>query len=77
MSMVDKVLVLLLDGTWHNLSEIVTDLQIDHHALDKVLKLLSEFDFIETNATHVRIQPDTKAFLESITKNAETNDNSL
>lgn len=77
MSMIDKVLVLLLDGTWHNLSDMATSLQIDHHTLDKVLKLLSEFDFIETTATQVRIESDTKAFLESVTENTETSDNSL
>jgi len=74
MSMVEKVLVLLLDGTWHDLAEVASSLQIDHHKLDKIVKLLIEFDFIETKATQVRIESDTKAFLESIINDTETRD---
>jgi len=74
MSMVEKVLVFLLDGTWHDLAEVASNLQIDHHKLDKIVKLLIEFDFIETKSTQVRIESDTKAFLELIINDTETSD---
>lgn len=69
MPKIDEVLSFLLDGTWRDLLEITQTLQIDYQKLEKIVKLLTEFNFIQTNESKVRITPDTKMFLESIGKN--------
>jgi len=63
---VEKVLVFLLDGTWHELSEIADNLQIERQTLDKAVKLLLEFNFVQTSKSKVRIDSDTKEFLMSV-----------
>ena len=68
MSKIDEVLALLLDGAWHDLFEITHTLQIDHQKLEKIVKLLTEFNFTQINELKVRITLDTKKFLESISK---------
>jgi len=63
---VEKVLVFLLDGTWHELSEIADNLQIERQTLDKAVKLLLEFNFVQTSESKVKIDSDTKEFLMSV-----------
>ena len=69
---IDEVLVYLLDGTWHDLSEIADALQLNDQKLGRIVKLLKEFSFIQINELKVRIASDAKKFLESVSKDMET-----
>jgi uncharacterized protein YlbG (UPF0298 family) len=71
MFQIDIVLVLLLDGEWHSLSEMVRILQINYQKLEKIVELLKEFDFIQHDKLKVCIDPHTKKFLESIQEDLE------
>jgi len=65
MSKIDAILFSLLDGKWHNLSEITNMLSIDRWRVEKVVNLLADFAFIHINESDVRITSETKEFLVS------------
>jgi ssDNA-specific exonuclease RecJ len=71
MSEIDGVLVALLDGSWHDLSEIAHTLQIDYEELVKIVELLAEFTFIQIKDRRICIDFDTKKLLESINHDSE------
>ena len=71
MSKIDDVLVFLSDGVWHDLFEITYAMQIDNQKLEKIVRLLTEFNFIQISEHKVRVTFDTKKFLESISRDFE------
>jgi len=75
MSQIDGVLMFLLDGTWHDLIEVSNILQINYEKLEKIVKLLTEFNFIEISEHNVRVTVDTKKFLKSIKQDLERKGN--
>ena len=66
MSKINEALTTLLDGAWHDQSEITNRLQIDRERLRVIVQFLGEFNLIQVQEAKVRISADTKAFLESI-----------
>ena len=69
MSKIDEVLVLILDGAWHDFSEIMYALQIDYLKLERIVRLLAEFAFIHIKGHEICIDSNAKDLLESITNN--------
>lgn len=68
MSQVDEVLTLLLDGKWHGIPIIAGILGIKKDKLRRMLQLLEEFNFIESENEKIRISHDTKKFIQSVQK---------
>jgi len=71
MSKIDDVLRFLLDGTWHDLPEITQATHIGDQKLEKIVQLLTEFGFIQSNNLKVRITLDTRKFFESLSHDPE------
>jgi hypothetical protein len=68
MSKIDELLARISDGAWHNLFEITRSLRIDYPKLEKIVKLLREFSFIQKKGNEIRIDFETKKLLESATR---------
>jgi len=66
MSQVDEVLTLLLDGKWHSIPIIAGILGIKEDKLRRMLQLLEEFNFIESENEKIRISLETKKFIQSV-----------
>ena len=47
MSAIDQVLVLLEDGSWHNLYKITKESGLPQTKLDALLDFLAEYEFID------------------------------
>lgn len=68
MSQIDNVLLLLIDGKWHNLIEVARMLGLTHENLEKTVELLKEFNFIYYKKNMIRISSDVKELMESLSR---------
>jgi len=68
MSALDKILLLLKDGKWHNLKEIAEKMALPKIKTELAVSFLSEHNFILLNekTKKVKLQPTTKKFVEEI-----------
>jgi DNA-binding IclR family transcriptional regulator len=68
MSALDKILLLLKDGKWHNLKEIAKKMALPKIKTELAVSFLTEHNFILLNekTKKVRLQPTTKNFIEEI-----------
>jgi DNA-binding IclR family transcriptional regulator len=68
MPVIDEVLMLLEDGEWHHLKEILDKSGLAEFKLSMVLKFLAEYSFIEVEERSgtVRATPEFVQFLEEI-----------
>ena len=68
MSAIDKVLWLLKDGEWHDLTEITEKVALPKFKAEIVVSFLWEYDFIQLNKNvrRVKLQPSMLEFIEEI-----------
>ena len=68
MSALDKILLLLKDGKWHNLKEIAEKMALPEIKTELAISFLTKHNFILLNekTKKVKLQPTTKKFVEEI-----------
>ena len=68
MSALDKILLLLKDGKWHNLKEIAEKMALPKIKTELAVSFLTEHNFILLNekTKKVKLQSTTKKFVEEI-----------
>jgi predicted transcriptional regulator len=69
MSQIDQLLALIADKKWFSTNKIAQTMEIDNEKLAKMVKLLSEFNFIQVRGQSICIDPDTKKLLKTVSKN--------
>jgi hypothetical protein len=74
-SKIDSLLTLVLDGGWHDREAIATAMEIEPHQFRSVIRLLSDFGFIQTKDHEICIDPDTKLLLASLSRDSKKRKN--
>lgn len=72
MDKIDELLRFLSDGSWHTIDEAAKSLQTTPEKLEKMAKLLEEFNFIQFDGRNLRITKETKKILETIPTGIQT-----
>jgi predicted transcriptional regulator len=68
MSEIDRVLAFILDKDWLYLTEISIAIEIDMDKLQKIVKMLAEFGFVQQKKRQVRICGDVRELLRSVSE---------
>jgi len=68
MSTIEEILELLKDGKWHDLKEIIEEIQLTRSGAETITNFLAEYNFIQLDKEHqkARVTPPTHSFLKKI-----------
>ncbi len=72
MWVIDEILMLLRDGNWHDLSQIVEKSSLNELKVEMIVSFLSEYDFIDWNRKggKARLRPLMLEFMNEIRYNS-------
>ncbi|MBN1784396.1 MAG: hypothetical protein JW815_01470 [Candidatus Bathyarchaeota archaeon] len=68
MSTIDDVIMLLKDGKWHNIQEVIVTVALPKRKTEMIISFLKEYDFIqhEEGTKKIRLQASMLEFIEAI-----------
>ena len=68
MSTLDKILLMLKDGEWHNLKEIAEKVALPEAKAEIAFDFLNEYDFVQLNENNkkAKLKPPLVEFIEGI-----------
>lgn len=68
MSAIDQILLLLKDGNWHKLEEIMQIVSLSQDKTEKIVSFLNEYEFVDLrdNSKEVKIQSTIREFIKEI-----------
>jgi predicted transcriptional regulator len=70
MPSLDKILLTLKDGNWHNIQAISENINIPQNKFTHIIDFLTEFDFIQIDNTQkkVKLQPPLFKFIKELSR---------
>ena len=67
MSTIDDVIMLLKDGKWHDIKEVIETVTLPKSKTEMIISFLIEYDFIQQEGTKkIRLQASMLEFIEGI-----------